>query len=82
MTGFIRQTLDARTWTRILYLLLALPLGVVEVSVLVTAISFGFGTEGTYFWPAWVMLGSAASIAIKALPQPRRAHAQLLGDHS
>ena len=44
MTAFIRQTLDPRTWTRILYLLLALPLGVVEFSVLVTAISFGFGT--------------------------------------
>jgi signal transduction histidine kinase len=38
--------------------------------------------EGTYFWPAWVMLGSAASIAIKALPRPARAHAHLLGDHS
>ncbi len=47
MTAFIRQTLDARTWTRILYLLLALPLGVVEFSVLVTAISFGFGTAIT-----------------------------------
>jgi hypothetical protein len=29
-----------------------------------------------------VMLGSAASIAIKALPRPARAHAHLLGDHS
>ena len=47
VTAFIRQTLDARTWTRILYLLLALPLGVVEFSVLVTAISFGFGTAIT-----------------------------------
>jgi signal transduction histidine kinase len=25
--------------------------------------------NGTYFWPAWVMLGSVASIAIKALPR-------------
>ena len=25
--------------------------------------------NGTYFWPAWVMLGSAAAIAIKALPR-------------
>jgi signal transduction histidine kinase len=47
VTAFIRQTLNARTWTRILYLLLALPLGVVEFSVLVTAISFGFGTAIT-----------------------------------
>jgi signal transduction histidine kinase len=36
--------------------------------------------NGTYFWPAWVMLGSAASIAIKALPRPARSHARLLGD--
>ena len=25
-----------------------------------------------YFWPAWVMLGSALAIALKALPRPRR----------
>ena len=37
--------------------------------------------QGTYFWPAWVMLGSAVAIAIKALPRPARAHAHLLGDH-
>jgi len=36
---------------------------------------------GTYFWPAWVMLGSAVAIAIKALPRPAGAHAHLLGDH-
>jgi hypothetical protein len=35
----------------------------------------------SYFWPAWVMLGSAAALAIKALPRPSRAHAHLLGDH-
>jgi hypothetical protein len=34
-----------------------------------------------YFWPAWVMLGSAVAIAIKALPRPARAHGHLLGDH-
>ena len=34
-----------------------------------------------YFWPAWVMLGSAIAIAIKALPRPARAHGNLLGDH-
>jgi signal transduction histidine kinase len=42
-----RPILDARTYGRILYLLLALPLGVVEFTVLVTAISFGFGTAVT-----------------------------------
>jgi signal transduction histidine kinase len=34
-----------------------------------------------YFWPAWVMLGSAVAIAIKALPRPARAHGDLLGDY-
>ncbi|HZB06335.1 MAG TPA: sensor domain-containing protein, partial [Thermoleophilaceae bacterium] len=38
---------DARTYGRIVYLLLALPLGVVEFTFLVTAISFGFGTAIT-----------------------------------
>jgi signal transduction histidine kinase len=38
-------------------------------------------SHGTYFWPAWVMLGSAAAIAIKALPRPAGAHAHVLGDH-
>ena len=42
-----RPILEARTYRRILYLLLALPLGVVEFSVLVTALSFGFGTAIT-----------------------------------
>jgi signal transduction histidine kinase len=35
----------------------------------------------SYFWPAWVMLGSAVAIAIEALPRPARAHTHLLGDH-
>jgi signal transduction histidine kinase len=35
----------------------------------------------SYFWPAWVMLGSAVAVAIKALPRPARAHGHLLGDH-
>ena len=43
----VRPILDARTYSRILYLLLALPLGVVEFAFLVTAISFGFGTAIT-----------------------------------
>ena len=38
---------DARTYGRILYMLLALPLGVAEFTFLVTAISFGFGTAIT-----------------------------------
>jgi signal transduction histidine kinase len=42
-----RNILDARTYRRILYLLLALPLGVAEFAFLVTAISFGFGTAIT-----------------------------------
>jgi signal transduction histidine kinase len=47
MKGLTRSILDGRTYARILYLLLALPLGVVEFSFLVTAISFGFGTAIT-----------------------------------
>src|SRR5215210_7177869 len=43
----IRNILDARTYRRILYLLLALPLGVAEFAFLVTAISFGFSTAIT-----------------------------------
>jgi hypothetical protein len=35
----------------------------------------------SYFWPAWVMLGSAIAVAIKALPRPARAHGHLLGDY-
>jgi signal transduction histidine kinase len=38
---------ESRTYLRILYLLLALPLGVIEFSGLVTALSFGFGTAVT-----------------------------------
>ena len=43
----VQSILDARTYSRILYLLLALPLGVAEFAFLVTAISFGFGTAIT-----------------------------------
>ena len=43
----IQSILDGRTYGRILYLLLALPLGVAEFTFLVTAISFGFGTAVT-----------------------------------
>jgi fatty acid desaturase len=34
-----------------------------------------------YFWPAWVMLGSAIAIGLNALPRPARAHRSLLGDY-
>jgi signal transduction histidine kinase len=36
----------------------------------------------SYFWPAWVMLGSAIAIAIKALPHTSRTHGHLLGDYT
>ncbi|MBD0280949.1 MAG: sensor domain-containing protein [Thermoleophilaceae bacterium] len=42
-----RDILDRRTYGRIAYLLLALPLGIVESTFLVTAISFGVGTAVT-----------------------------------
>ncbi len=45
--AYFRSILDGRTYGRILYLLLALPLGVAEFTFLVTAISFGFGTAVT-----------------------------------
>jgi len=43
----LHPIVEGRTYLRIAYLLLALPLGVIEFSVLVTAISFGFGTAVT-----------------------------------
>ena len=39
-----RDLVDPRTYGRIAYLLLALPLGIVEFTFLVTAISLGLGT--------------------------------------
>jgi signal transduction histidine kinase len=42
-----RDILDPRTYGRIAYLLLALPLGVIEFCFLITAISFGIGTAVT-----------------------------------
>ena len=47
ITRLFRDIVDPITYTRILYLLLALPLGVIEFSFLVTAISFGVGTAVT-----------------------------------
>ena len=37
---------------------------------------------GGYFWPAWVILGSAVAIGLNALPRAARAHSSLLGDAS
>jgi hypothetical protein len=34
----------------------------------------------SYFWPVWVMLGSALALAIKALPRPHRGHRELLDE--
>jgi signal transduction histidine kinase len=45
--ALIRTILEPRTYGPILYLLLALPLGVAEFAFLVTAISFGFSTAIT-----------------------------------
>ena len=47
INALFRSILDARTYGRILYLVLALPLGVAEFTFLVTAISFGFSTAVT-----------------------------------
>jgi signal transduction histidine kinase len=35
----------------------------------------------TYFWPAWVILGTGLAVALKALPRPARAHRSLLGEY-
>jgi hypothetical protein len=35
---------------------------------------------GGYFWPAWVILGSAVAVGLNALPRAARAHRSLLGD--
>ena len=81
-----RDILDPRTYGRIAYLLLALPLGIIEFSFLVTAISFGVGTAITligipvliftiYAW-RWLagverrLIGSLTGIEI---PSPYRA---------
>jgi signal transduction histidine kinase len=46
-TRLASDVLDPRTYGRIGYLLLALPLGIIEFSFLATAISFGVGTAVT-----------------------------------
>jgi hypothetical protein len=51
----------------------------VILNVFIVGIWLASGSS--YFWPAWVMLGSAVAVAIKALPRPSRAHGHLLGDY-
>jgi signal transduction histidine kinase len=50
----------------------------VVLNVFIVGVWLASGSS--YFWPAWVMLGSAVAVAIKALPRPARAHGHLLGD--
>lgn len=59
----VQSTLDARTYSRILYLLLALPLGVAEFAFLVTAISFGFSTAVTLIGIP-VLVGARLCVAL------------------
>jgi signal transduction histidine kinase len=81
----IRPILDARTYGRIMYLLLALPLGIAEFTFLVTAISFGFGTAitligipvliGTVYawrWLAELERGLFARLVGVEIPSPYR----------
>ena len=49
------------------------------LNVFIVGVWLASGSD--YFWPAWVLLGSAIAIAIKALPRPARAHGHLLGDY-
>jgi len=51
----------------------------VVLNVFIVGVWLASGSS--YFWPAWVMLGSAVAVAIKALPRPARAHGHLLGDY-
>jgi hypothetical protein len=49
------------------------------LNVFIVGVWLASGSD--YFWPAWVMLGSAVSIAINALPRPARTHGHLLGEY-
>jgi signal transduction histidine kinase len=78
-----------RTYFRIAYLLLALPLGVAEFSILVTGLSFGFGTAITligipvlalmlYLW-RWMAQGERRLIGAligRRIPDPYRPPAE------
>jgi signal transduction histidine kinase len=77
--------LQRRTYGRILYLLLAMPLGIVWFTVLVTAISLGFGTAVTlvgiplligtmwaWRWMAQVERGLHARLTGVEIPSPYR----------
>jgi signal transduction histidine kinase len=81
----LRPIRDPRTYGRILYLLLALPLGIAEFTFLVTAISFGFGTAitligipiliGTVYawrWLAELERGLFARLVGVEIPSPYR----------
>jgi signal transduction histidine kinase len=81
----LQSILDVRTYRRILYLLLALPLGVAEFTFLVTAISFGFSTAVTLIgipvlvgsvyawrWLADLERGLAGSLVGTEIPSPYR----------
>jgi signal transduction histidine kinase len=83
--AFFRSILDRRTYGRILYLVLALPLGVAEFTFLVTAISFGFSTAITLIgipvlvgsvyawrWLADLERGLIGSLVGTEIPSPYR----------
>jgi signal transduction histidine kinase len=53
--------------------------GLAILNLFLTGIWLASGSS--YFWPAWVILGSLAAIGLKALPRPARSRAHLLGDH-
>jgi signal transduction histidine kinase len=52
-----------------------------QVILNVFIVGIWIASGSSYFWPAWVMLGSAVAIGLKALPRPARAHRALLGDY-
>jgi signal transduction histidine kinase len=51
-----------------------------QVILNVFLIGVWLAAGGGYFWPAWVILGSAVAIGLNALPRAARAHRSLLGD--
>ena len=53
-----------------------------QVILNIFIIGIWLAAGGGYFWPAWVMLGSAIAVGLNALPRPARAHRSLLGDYS
>jgi signal transduction histidine kinase len=55
--------------------------GAAGALVLVNVFLIGIWVAGGagYFWPVWVLLGSAVAIALKALPVPHALHERLTG---